>query len=365
VISSLRIDVPEADLTDLADRLARTRWPDELPGVGWDYGVPLARVRELAEHWRTAYDWSEHESELNRFPHFTTEIDRQNIHVLHVRSADPDALPLILTHGWPGSIVEFLDVIGPLSGRFHLVIPSIPGFGFSGPTRERGWDVTRIARAWAELMRRLGYERYGAQGGDWGAAISRALGAVAPDRVVGVHVNYLPTPPPPDGGDGDLSELDRDRLARTQRYMAHRPGYMVLQTTRPQTLAYALTDSPVGQLAWIAEKFTEWTDPRSAISVDRILTNVTIYWLTGTAGSAARLYRESASVGPLPCPSPLGVAVFAHDITLGVRALAERTYTIRRWSEFDRGGHFPALEVPDLFVDDVCAFFARPAAAAD
>jgi len=365
VINSFRIDVPTADLADLADRLARTRWPDELPDVGWDYGVPLARARELAENWRTAYDWREHEKELNRFPQFTTEIDAQNIHFLHVRSADPNALPLILTHGWPGSIVEFLDVIGPLSEQFHLVIPSIPGFGFSGPTRERGWDVTRIARAWAELMRRLGYERYGAQGGDWGSAISRALGAIAPDRVVGVHVNYLPTPRPPDGGDGDLSTPDRDRLARTQRYLAHRPGYMVLQETRPQTLAYALTDSPVGQLAWIAEKFTEWTDPRSTISVDRILTNVTIYWLTGTAGSAARIYRESASVRPLPCPTPLGVAVFAHDITLGVRALAERTYTIKRWSEFDRGGHFPALEVPDLFVDDVRAFFAGPAAAAD
>lgn len=357
MIEPFRVDIPQEALDDLADRLARTRWPDELPGAGWDYGIPLRRVRELAERWRTSYDWREHEAELNRYPQFTTEIDGQNIHFMHVRSAAPDALPLILTHGWPGSVVEFLDVIGPLSEEFHLVIPSIPGFGLSGPTRERGWDVARVARAWAELMRRLGYERYGAQGGDWGSAISRTLGAVDSDHVVGVHLNYLPTPPPPDGGQDGLSERDRARLAKIKAYVAQRPGYMVLQTTRPQTPAYALTDSPVGQLAWIAEKFAEWTDPRSEISVDRILTDVSLYWYTGTAGSSARLHRESAAGGPLPCPSPVGVAVFAHDITLAIRPFAEQTYTITHWSEFDRGGHFAALEVPDLFTGDVRAFF--------
>jgi pimeloyl-ACP methyl ester carboxylesterase len=356
VIEPFRIDIPQADLDHLAERLARTRWPDELPGAGWDYGIPLARVQELAEYWHTVYDWRKWEAKLNSHPQFTTEIDGQRIHFLLVRSADPDALPLILTHGWPGSIVEFLDVIGPLSQEFHLVIPSIPGFGFSGPTSERGWDVHRVARAWAELMRRLGYDRYGAQGGDWGSGISRLLGAIAPEHVVGVHLTYLPTPPPPDGEAG-LSKQDIARVERIKQFLAQRPGYMTLQATRPQTLAYALTDSPAGQLAWIAEKFTEWTDPRSQISTDSLLTDVMLYWLTGSAGSSARLTRESAFGGPLPCPVPVGVAVFAHDITLAVRPLVERVYQVKQWSEFDRGGHFAAMEVPDLFVDDVRAFF--------
>jgi len=359
MIKPFRIDIPQAALTDLADRLGRTRWPDELPDAGWDYGIPLDRVRELAEHWRTGYDWRRHEAALNEVPQYTTEIDGQKVHFLHVRCADPDALALVLTHGWPGSIVEFLDVLGPLAEDFHLVIPSIPGYGFSGPTRERGWDASRVARAWAELMNRLGYRRYGAQGGDWGSAIARALAGYAPDSVVGVHLNYLPTPPPPDWtGEADLSAPDRARLDRIRQYVAQRPGYMVLQSTRPQTPAYALTDSPVGQLAWIAEKFTEWTDPRSTIPVDRLLTNVMLYWLTGTAGSSARLHRESAA-GPVSFPEsvPVGVAVFAYDITLSIRPLAERAYPIVRWTEFDRGGHFAAMEVPELFVEDVRAFF--------
>ncbi|MEV4108467.1 epoxide hydrolase family protein [Nonomuraea sp. NPDC049695] len=365
MIQPFRIDIQQADLDDLATRLVRTRWPDELPDVGWDYGIPLQRVKELAEHWRTSYDWREHEARLNQHAQFTTTIDGQHIHFLHLRSPEPDALPLILTHGWPGSFVEFLDVIGPLTyprahggdpaQAFHLVIPSIPGFGLSGPTAQRGWDVHRIARAWAELMRRLGYDRYGAQGGDWGAAISRALGAAAPDHVVGVHLNFLPTPPPP-GAVLELSASDLARLDQTRQYLAKRPGYHVLQSTHPQTLAYALTDSPVGQLAWIAEKFTEWSDPASNISDDRVLTNVMLYWLTATAGSSARIYRDSPT-GPLPCPPPIGVAVFAHDITLPVRPIAERTYHVTHWSEFDSGGHFPALEVPDTFVADVRAFF--------
>ncbi|MFI7210526.1 epoxide hydrolase family protein [Micromonospora maritima] len=359
MIKPFRVDIPQRDLDDLADRLARTRWPDELPDAGDDYGIPLARVRELAEYWRTGYDWRAHETELNRYPQFTTEIDGQNVHFLHVRSADPDALPLILTHGWPGSVVEFLDVIGPLSQQFHVVVPSIPGFGFSGPTRERGWDVTRVARAWAELMRRLGYRRYGAQGGDWGSVISTRLGGIAPDHVVGVHLTYLPTPPPPGWtGEADLSERDRARLARIRHLMAHRHPHQLLYATRPQTVSYALHDSPVGQLAWIAEKFAEWADPRSSISADRVLTDVSLYWLTGTAASAARLVRESAFGGPPPpCPPPVGVAVLPHDITQSVRPLAELTYEIQHWSEFDRGGHFAALEVPDLFVADVRAFF--------
>ncbi len=294
MIKPFRIDIPQADLDDLTDRLSRTRWPNEVADAGWDYGFPLARLKELAEYWRTGYDWREHEAKLNELPHFTTEIDGQNIHFVHVRSSKPDALALILTHGWPGSFLEFLDVIEPLSRDFHLVIPSIPGYGFSGPTHERGWDIVRVARAWAELMRRLGYERYGAQGGDFGAGISLALGAVAPEQVVGVHVNYLPTRPDPDA-DIELSETDEARLDKVRQLMANRPPYQALQAATPQTIGYALTDSPVGQLVWIAERFAQWTDPRSPISDDRMLTDISLYWLTATAASSARLHHDDSA----------------------------------------------------------------------
>ncbi|MCA2212007.1 epoxide hydrolase family protein [Jidongwangia harbinensis] len=353
-----RVRVPQDDLDDLAGRLARTRWPDELPGAGWDYGIPLPWVRELALRWQT-FDWRAHEDQINTFAQYVTTIDGQRVHFLHVRSAHPDALPLLLTHGWPGSVVEFLGVLGPLSAHFHLVVPSIPGFGFSGPTRDRGWDQHRVARAWAELMRRLGYRRYGAQGGDWGAGISRALAAHRPAEVVGVHLTYLPTPGSADG----LGAADRARLEHLTRYAANRPGYQILHATRPQTLAYALTDSPVGQLAWIAERFAEWTDPATPVHDDVILANVMHHWLNRTAGPAARLARESTP-GMLPCPVPVGVAVLPHDIVRSVRPLAERTYDIRRWTEYRRGGHFAALEVPDEFVADVTAFFTEIGAAA-
>ncbi|PSL53934.1 pimeloyl-ACP methyl ester carboxylesterase [Saccharothrix carnea] len=354
MIKPFQLEVPQSELHDLADRLTRTRWPEELPDAEFDYGFPLAEVRALADRWLDGYDWRRHEAELNEFPQFTTEIDGQRVHFLHVRSARADALPLVLIHGWPGSVLEFLDVIEPLSRDFHLVIPSIPGFGLSGPTTSRGWDVDRVARAFAELMGRLGYRRYGTQGGDWGAGIAKAMAVAAPENVVAVHVNYLPTPPV----EGiELSEEDSQRLEKIKGMMRSRPGYQVLQGTRPQTISYALTDSPVGQLAWIAEKFTEWTDPASKIDVDRILTNVMLYWLTGTAGSSARLTRETG-IRSDGCPAPLGVAVFAHDIVLSVRPLAELTYRVEHWSEFDRGGHFAAMEVPELLAGDIKAFFA-------
>lgn len=354
MIKPFRIDIPQADLDDLTDRLTRTRWPNEVADAGWDYGFPLARLKELAEYWRTGYDWREHEAKLNELPHFTTEIDGQNIHFVHVRSSKPDALALILTHGWPGSFLEFLDVIEPLSRDFHLVIPSIPGFGFSGPTHERGWDAVRVARAWAELMRRLGYERYGAQGGDFGAGISTALGAVAPEQVVGVHVNYLPTRPDPDV---EVSEADEARLDKVRQLMANRPPYQALQALTPQTIGYALTDSPVGQLVWIAERFAQWTDPATPVSDDRMLTDISLYWLTATAASSGRFHHDAPRGSQQPCRVPLGVAVFAHDITLSVRPLAERLYDIRHWSEFERGGHFAAMEVPDLLAEDIRDFF--------
>lgn len=357
-IRPFRVEIPQADLDDLKERLARTRWPEELPGVGWEYGIPVERVRQLAERWRDGFDWREHEAALNRYPQYTTEIDGQNVHFLHVRSGNPDALPLILTHGWPGSVLEFLDVIEPLSADFHLVIPSIPGFGFSGPTRERGWGLHRIARAWAVLMERLGYRRYGAQGGDFGAGISQALGEVDPEHVVGVHVNYLPVRPPATQEEEDaLTDEERRRIAGIRQFIAQRPGYQAVHAQRPQTVSYALTDSPVGLLAWIAEKFTEWVDPQSKIDDDRILADISIYWLTATAGSSARLAKESPPGTPARPSVPVGVAVFAHDITLSVRPLAEKDRKIVHWSEFDRGGHFAAMEVPDLFAEDVRAFF--------
>jgi pimeloyl-ACP methyl ester carboxylesterase len=375
-VTPFRIDIPQDRLDDLRRRLADTRWPGELTGDGWDAGVPLGYLRGLADYWRTGYDWRAHEARLNEFPQFTTVIDGQPVHLLHVRSPEPAALPLILTHGWPGSIVEFMKIIGPLTDparhggdpadAFHVVAPSLPGFGFSSPLSAPGWNTGRVARAWAELMRRLGYDRYGAQGGDTGAIVSPELGRIEPDRVVGVHVNNLGTFPTGDPAELDgLTEADRARLALMTTWGREMTGYAILQATRPQTISYALTDSPVGQLAWIVEKFKEWTDPAAdlpedAIDRDQILTDVSVYWLTGTAGSAARIYYEGARTwGQAPARSsvPTGVAVFPNDLT--VRALAERDHNVVHWAEFDRGGHFPAMEAPDLLVGDVREFF-RP-----
>jgi epoxide hydrolase len=374
-IRPFRIDIPQADLDDLNERLARVRYPDELPGTGWDLGVPTGYLAELVDYWRTGYDWRAHERRWNEFPQFTTTIDGQNVHFLHILSPEPDALPLILTHGWPGSFIEFLDVIGPLSDprahgapdapAFHLVIPSIPGYGFSGPTTERGWNVNRVARAWAELMARLGYQRYGAQGGDWGTAISMELGHVDAEHVIGVHVNGLMTFPTGAPGELDnLSDQDMARLGLYERMRNDFGGYLAIQSTRPQTLAFGLADSPAGQLAWITEKFKEWTDsrdrPEDAVDRDALLTNVTLYWLTNTAASSARFYYEFAQSRSHPTWSqtPLGVAVFPRDGVLPIRPLAERAANIARWTEFDRGGHFAALEQPELLTTDVRAFFS-------
>jgi pimeloyl-ACP methyl ester carboxylesterase len=370
-IEEFRIDIPQAELDDLRDRLARTRWPDQLPGVGWDYGIALDDVRELASYWRSRYDWRVHERQLNSFPQFTTVIDGQRVHFLHVRSAVPGALPVIMTHGWPGSVVEFMEIIGPLTDpgahdgdpgdAFDLVVPSIPGFGFSGPTGSPGWNVPRVARAWDELMRRLGYQRYGAQGGDWGSGISRELGVLFPEHLIGVHLNTLSP-----YFSGDLDELepqDRARVERLRRFRRTGSGYGAIQATRPQTVGYGLTDSPAGQLAWIAEKFGEWTDGGlGAVDRDQMLTNITVYWLTGTAGSSARLYYEAArslSRAPVPSTVPTGVAVFPAEIAPPVRRLAEQSNHIVHWSEFDRGGHFAAMEEPGVLIEDVREFFRR------
>ncbi|WP_059045362.1 epoxide hydrolase family protein [Streptomyces acidiscabies] len=387
-IHPFRIGIPQADLDDLHDRLDRTRWPAEIPGSGWSYGVPVDYLRELVHHWRHVYDWRAAEARLNAWPQFTTTVDGATVHFAHVRSPEPGATPLILTHGWPGSIVEFLDVVGPLTDpvayggnaadAFHVVVPSIPGFGFSGPTTESGWEAGRIADAWAELMTRLGYERFGAQGGDWGAGISRELGRAHPERLIGVHLNLLPgaqqTTEPTEEELAALSPAERERTLLSWRswsaWMADGPAYALLNSTRPQTVGYGLTDSPVGQLAWIIEKFREWSDskelPEEAIGRDLLLTNVMVYWLTRTANSAARIYYERAhtTTGRFarptePSAAPTALALFPHELQVPLRHRADRTDTMVRWTEFDRGGHFPALEEPDLLVGDVRAFFRQ------
>jgi epoxide hydrolase len=375
-IRPFHIDVPQGALDELAGKLYATRWPTPLPGDDWDTGVPTAWLRSLAEYWRSGYDWREAERELNKIPQFTTVIDGQQIHFLHVRSSEPGATPLVLTHGWPGSVVEFLDLIGPLTDpaahggdpadAFHVVIPALPGFGFSGPVADAGWTTNRIARVWAELMRRLGYERFAAQGGDIGAGVSVELGRVAPDRVIGVHVNgdsgSLPPLPMPDEERASLTDLERDRVARVEAFMQEEFGYIAIQSTRPQTLGYGLVDSPVALLAWIMDKFREWTHPRHVlpdeiVDRDRLLTNVMLYWLTGTAASAAYVgYAQDEGWGPKANSGvPTGVIVFAHDI--GIRRYAEQAATIVRWTDVDRGGHFAALEEPELLIADVREFF--------
>jgi len=374
------VDVGQDALADLHRRLADTRWPDEPPGAGCDRGVALSRLRELANYWRTGYDWRAAERRLNSFPQFTTEIDGANVYFMHVRSPEPDAVPLLMTHGWPGSVAEYLDVIGPLTDprahggdpadAFHVVVASPPGFGFSGPTRCPGWRVERIAAAWGELMRRLGYDRYLAHGGDLGVWISLTLAALQPQHLLGAHVSYLMTPP--SGDPQETAGLDEEDLARLAQLVSldRNAGYQKVQSTRPQTLSYGLTDSPVGQLAWIADKFWDWTDsakpPQGSVSWDQLLTNVSIYWFTATAGSSAQLYFEMADLLPdaskppalpPPLPVPLGVAVHPFDAVRPVRRIADSRFpNIVQWTEFDRGGHFPAMEEPELFVADLRSF---------
>jgi pimeloyl-ACP methyl ester carboxylesterase len=369
-IKPFHIDVPQADLDDLRRRLTEVRWPDEPPGVGASRGLPLANTRDLVEYWRNTFDWRAQEKRLNAFPQFTTEIDGQTIHFVHVRSGAPDALPVLLTHGWPSCFAELLGLVEPLTADgFDVVIPSLPGFGFSTPVGETGWgSLFRVAAAFAELMTRLGYERFAAHGGDVGAGVTGMLPMVAPGRVVATHVNGPGPYPfgPPVATDG-LNAADTARAERFNQFQRDGLGYLHLQSTRPSTLAYALTDSPVGQLAWIAEKFTEWSD--DAVAVEDLLTIVSLYWFTRSGASSAhftyegmqafRAFVEQAgaeSGGTLAAGDvPMGVAVFATDHS--IRSLADPTGMAARWSEFDRGGHFPALEVPELLAGDLREFF--------
>jgi pimeloyl-ACP methyl ester carboxylesterase len=375
------VRIPEAAVADLNSRLDATRWPSELPDQGWQRGVPLDYLKELVAYWRNDFDWRAAERTLNTYPQFITQVDGVDIHFLHIKSAEANATPLLITHGWPGSFVEFLDVIAPLTDpvsfggqpadAFDLVIPSLPGSGFSGPTNQPGWDVSRVAGAWVQLMAQLNYRRYLVQGGDWGMPVSLRVAELAPAVVIGVHLNMLATFPPPDpAAFADLGPADLARLEFTLGFEQDGAGWRKIQSTRPQTLAYALTDSPAGQLAWIAEKYKEWTDsdkvPEDAISRDRLLTIVAIYWFTATAGSSAQLYYESNRLdaeflatwaGPWSLSMPVGVAVFPADVVRPVRSWAEQLLpTLTHWTELDQGGHFAALEQPKLFTHDVRRF---------
>jgi len=379
-IEPFRIEVPEAVLTDLRERLARARYPDQIPGSGWDYGTDREYLTELCRYWRDEFDWRRQETRLNRFDQFVTNIDSQRLHFIHQRSPVPAALPLVLSHGWPGSVFLFHKILGPLSdpvahgGRaedaFHVICPSIPGYGFSGPTTRPGWDVREVARIFAALMARLGYERYGAQGGDWGSVITTHLGASDPQHVSGIHLNMVVCGPPPDAADpmeGVTPEEAAD-LAEMADFQKNETGYQQIQGTKPQTLGYSLNDSPAGLAAWIVEKYRSWSDCGGDVerrfSKDELLTNATIYWVTETINSSLRLYCEtmrSGRFGPLdePVPVPMAGAIFPREIIKPPKRWAQAHFDVRRWTRMKSGGHFAALEEPEALVDDIRSFFAE------
>jgi pimeloyl-ACP methyl ester carboxylesterase len=380
-----RVEVPDADLDGLRRRIAGTRWPKRELVDDRSQGVQLATIREVARYWAEEYDWRRCEAQLNALPQFTTEIDGVDVHVVHVRSPHEDALPLIMTHGWPGSVVELLETVGPLTdptkhgGRaedaFHLVLPSLPGYAFSGEPAEVGWDAARTARAWSELMQRLGYTRYVAQGGDLGAIVTDVMGRLAPAGLLGIHMNLLvttlgaPTPPP-----GNTEE-ERTALAAIKTFTTSGFGYFLEQSTRPQTIGYGLLDSPVALAAWLLDHDTDsyykisraFLDgqPTGNLTKDRILDNITLYWLTGTGASAARFYWElgraqhaSAGHAPPPVSVPVGFTAFPGEIFRAPRSWVEESYpTVSYYNQADRGGHFAAWEEPALFTDEVRAAF--------
>jgi pimeloyl-ACP methyl ester carboxylesterase len=372
-VTPFRIAVGDDVLTDLKSRLRKTRWPEAELVDDWSQGTPLQWIQEICRYWTDDYDWRNREARLNRFAQFTTGIDGLDIHFVHVRSPHPEAMPLIITHGWPGSIVEFHKVIEPLTNptahggtaadAFHVVCPSLPGFGFSAMPTTTGWGVDRIAAAWTVLMDRLGYTRYGAQGGDWGSAVTSSIGAQDPQHCLGIHITLAMGSPPRTNGD-PTPEEDR-ALKGLKHYADQDSGYSKQQSTRPQTVGYGLTDSPAGQAAWILEKFWAWTDcdghPENILSRDELLDNVMVYWVTATAASSARLYWESFGPGrrvAYQVHIPTGVAVFPKEIVPPVRRWMEARYTnIRHWSEMPKGGHFAAFEQPELFIDDVRSCF--------
>ncbi len=373
-ITPFRVDVPQALLDDLKLRLSMTRWPDQQTGPDWAQGVPLKRMQDVAKYWQQRYDWRRTESRLNAFPQFRTEIDGVGIHFLHVRSQHENALPLILTHGWPGSIFEFLKVIGPLvdptahggkaEDAFHVVVPSLPGFGFSDKPKDKGWNVVRIAKAWGTLMARLGYSKWVAQGGDWGAGVTTALGHVKPAGLAGIHLNWqfvFPEKMP-----ATLSADEQRTVDGATRFLTKEYGYFNEQSTRPQTVGEVLSSTPVGQAAWIYEKFQAWSDNggdvENVLTRDEILDDISLYWLSNTSAASARIYWENSpssfSGGRLDLP--VAVSVFPKEIYRAPRSWAEHTYPqMIYWNEVERGGHFAAFEQPALFVRELRAGFAK------
>jgi len=377
-----RIAIPQADLDDLRERLARTRLPDDLDDAGWSYGTPSSLLREFVDYWRDGYDWRAEEAKHNAFPQFIAEAAGERVHFFHVRSPEPSAVPLVLTHGWPGSPVEFLALLGPLSDprahggdpadAFHVVCPSMPGHGFSGPTRRAGVDVHRVADAVADLMRQLGYAHYIAQGGDWGALVTRRLGEAYADRLLGVHFNMCFAMPDdlasPAAWEG-VTDEEKKAFAEAGARIADGTGYMAIQSTKPNTLGFGHNDSPAGLAGWILEKFHSWSDLgpsgelESVYTKDALLTNVMHYWWTGTAASAARLYCESARKGTAATDAwrgrvdvPTGFASYPRELLQTPRAWVERKYDLVHYARMERGGHFAAFEQPHAFASDLRAF---------
>jgi len=376
------IQVPDADIEDLKARLALTRIPDQIPDTGWDYGTDMAYLRELIDYWRNDFDWREQESALNEFDQFVTQIDGVDVHFIHQRSTHEDAMPLLLTHGWPGSIAEFRKIIGPLTqpelyggdpaDAFHVVAPSLPGFGFSGKPEERGYNPERMAHTLAALMQRLGYARYGAQGGDWGAIINRIHAYRYADRLIGLHSNFVLANPPADQALADaVPEAEMAAREQRQAFMLNEVGYQQIQGTKPQSIGVALNDSPAGLAAWIVEKFHGWSDIdrrlpagyglEEKFTKDEILTNISLYWFTSSITSSARIYYENRNVAmqePLGFVTvPTAGAIFPSEIYLTPRIWAEASYNIVRWTAMPQGGHFAAMEEPELLLEDVRAFF--------
>ena len=375
-VTEFTIRAEDSALADLKERLERTRLPDQIPGSGWDYGSDRAYMEELLEYWRTKYDWRKHEAQLNELPHFKTSIDGIDMHFVHVRSKEDAAMPLVITHGWPGSVYEFMDVIGPLTdpvghgGRaedaFHLVLPSMPGYGFSGPAHQRGMSVDSVAGVVAKLMDRLGYERYAAQGGDWGSGVSSWLARDYPDRLIGIHLNMVGGGPPrgmqdPESG---IPEWELKRYRERAEWWQGENAYGNIQGSKPLTLAYGLNDSPAGLAAWVVEKFRAWSDcggdVESRFTKDQLLTNIMLYWLTESMPSAVRLYYESRRSGRRQERSevPTAIAVFPGEIFFSPRKWVETRYNVAQWTEMPRGGHFAAMEEPELYVKDVVKFFS-------
>ena len=367
-ITPFTIHASDAELDDLLQRLANTRWPDEQPVSDWSQGIPRSYLQEVCAYWAKEYDWRAREAKLNELPQFKTEVAGIGIHFIHVRSPEPNALPLVMSHGWPGSIVEFQKVIGPLSDpvahggkasdAFHVVCPSLPGYGFSDKPTEPGWGVEKIADTWAALMNALGYERYVAQGGDWGAMVTTCIGAQDPEHCAGIHLNMPIAPPTPDSLK-DLTEFEQGALAGMNHYNEQDSGYSKQQSTRPQTIGYALVDSPAGQAGWILEKFWSWMDcqghPENVASRDELLDNVMLYWLPATGASSARLYWESFTSPPFaPVTVPVGCSIFPKEIFRSSKRWCEARFPkLVHYNQLEKGGHFAAFEQPETFVDEV------------